>query len=303
MSDSPGESQTERDERAELEEQRDFLLASLDDLDREHDAGDLDDTDHRALRDDYTARAAAVLRALDDERQATSVAGHAEAPRRGVGRRVAVVLAVVAFAALAGVLVAQTSGTRKPGESASGAGAIPQTAATQAQACIALTEAALRSEQDLPTKGVDALRCYDKVLQSAPGNPVAHAYRGWTAALMARRLDGLLPTENVASLVTRATEDLDDARKAEPAYPDAIVFSAITKLWQGDVAGARQELAAFDALDLPASNPMSQLVGQLLRPQLSASAAPSPTTTAPSASSPSTTSVSPSPPPTAVPTS
>ena len=52
------------DERAALEEERDFLLASLDDLERERAAGDVDDHDYRTLRADYTARAAAVLRAL-----------------------------------------------------------------------------------------------------------------------------------------------------------------------------------------------------------------------------------------------
>jgi hypothetical protein len=34
--------------RAPLEEQRDFLLRSLDDLEREHDAGDIDETDYEA---------------------------------------------------------------------------------------------------------------------------------------------------------------------------------------------------------------------------------------------------------------
>ena len=53
------------DALAALEQQRDFLLASLRDLDREHDAGDLDDIDHQTLRDDYTARTAEVLRAID----------------------------------------------------------------------------------------------------------------------------------------------------------------------------------------------------------------------------------------------
>ena len=52
------------DEVAALEEQRDFLLSSLADLDREHEAGDLDDDDYEALRDDYTSRAATVLEEL-----------------------------------------------------------------------------------------------------------------------------------------------------------------------------------------------------------------------------------------------
>ncbi|MHB8671075.1 MAG: tetratricopeptide repeat protein [Acidimicrobiales bacterium] len=48
-----------------LAEQRDFLLASLRDLDLEEQAGDLSAEDALALREDYTARAAAVLRALE----------------------------------------------------------------------------------------------------------------------------------------------------------------------------------------------------------------------------------------------
>jgi hypothetical protein len=54
--------------RAELEEERDFLLGSLRDLESEHEVGDIDDADYVTLKDDYTARAAAVLRALSGER-------------------------------------------------------------------------------------------------------------------------------------------------------------------------------------------------------------------------------------------
>ena len=48
-----------------LEEQRDFLLGSLDDLEREHEAGDVDDVNYEVLKSDYTARAAAVDRKSD----------------------------------------------------------------------------------------------------------------------------------------------------------------------------------------------------------------------------------------------
>ena len=50
------------DRLAELEEERRFLLRSLADLEREHEAGDVDRVDYRALKDGYTVRAAAVLR-------------------------------------------------------------------------------------------------------------------------------------------------------------------------------------------------------------------------------------------------
>jgi hypothetical protein len=45
------------------DERTTFLLESLRDLEREHEAGDIDDADYEALRDDDTARAAAALRA------------------------------------------------------------------------------------------------------------------------------------------------------------------------------------------------------------------------------------------------
>ena len=54
-------------DRAALVEERDFLLRSLRDLEAEHGVGDIGDVDYQNLRDDYTARAAAVLRTLAAE--------------------------------------------------------------------------------------------------------------------------------------------------------------------------------------------------------------------------------------------
>lgn len=48
-----------------LEEDRDHLLRSLRDLERGWEAGDLEERDYLALKEDYTARAAAVLRAIE----------------------------------------------------------------------------------------------------------------------------------------------------------------------------------------------------------------------------------------------
>ena len=70
------------DALAALEQQRDFLLASLRDLDREHDAGDLDEIDHQTLRDDYTARTAEVLRAIDAQEEAFAAARRPRSPKR-----------------------------------------------------------------------------------------------------------------------------------------------------------------------------------------------------------------------------
>jgi hypothetical protein len=48
-----------------LEEERKVLLDSLRDLEAEREAGEIDDDDYATLRDDYTARAAKVLRRIE----------------------------------------------------------------------------------------------------------------------------------------------------------------------------------------------------------------------------------------------
>src|ERR671910_13970 len=68
------------DTLAALEEQRDFLLRSLADLEREHRAGDVDDHDYATLKDDYTARAARTIRAIEAHQARVAAA------RRGRGR-------------------------------------------------------------------------------------------------------------------------------------------------------------------------------------------------------------------------
>ena len=54
------------EDQGELERERDFLLKSLDDLETERAAGNIDDASYTELHDDYTARAAAAIRALRD---------------------------------------------------------------------------------------------------------------------------------------------------------------------------------------------------------------------------------------------
>ena len=156
------------DERARLEEERDFLLTSLRDLELEREAGDIDELDHARLRDDYTARAAAVLRALEDHDVAPMVKVE-EARKRRDPRFVALVSAgVLAVAVLAGVLVARSAGERVAGLPLTGA--VPSTAPLDD-----LTRARqLFSERNY----LDALKLYDKVLKGEPDNVEALTYRG-----------------------------------------------------------------------------------------------------------------------------
>ena len=91
---------TPLDDVEHLQAERDFLLKSLDDLESERAAGGIDDESYRQLHDDYTARAAAVIRALRD-----GVDARPARPRVPWSRRALVIGAIVIFAGAAGVEV------------------------------------------------------------------------------------------------------------------------------------------------------------------------------------------------------
>jgi tetratricopeptide (TPR) repeat protein len=225
-------SRGEHDALAALEEERDFLLRSLDDLEREHDAGDVDDTDYVTLRDDYTARAAAVIRSIEARQSRT------EPPRarRSWGRTFAWVAAIAVFAVLAGVLVAQMSGSRRDGETASG-----DIRDNTRQLLVDAMSAAQNQRYD------DAIDLYDQALELSPSNAEALAYRGWTRY----RKGG----DDAA-----ATADIDAAIAADPSLPDARVFKTVLLTESGDFTAAAEQLKTFDSLNPPSL--MTQLVAQ-----------------------------------------
>lgn len=229
-----------------LEEQRDFLLRSLEDLEREHDAGDVDDTDYAALKDDYTARAAAVLRAIEAGQRPVP-----PSPRRRWSRSVLVGLGVVAFAALAGVLMAQAMGRRDAGEVVTGD--IRQSVTEK------LNEAGRRGSAGEMAAAIDL---YDEVLADDPGNAEALTYKGWMLTLSGEPSDGL-------------TALLDAATK-NPTYPDVHAFLAIVFFRSGLVEQASHELERLDALDPPPA--IADLTAGL-RAQVDAALSGSPTTT------------------------
>ncbi|MEO5838903.1 MAG: tetratricopeptide repeat protein [Acidimicrobiales bacterium] len=223
-------------DRAPLEEQRDFLLRSLDDLEREHDAGDIDETDYVALRDDYTVRAAAVLRSLD-----THVALQTEPA--GPKRRIVLwTVGIVAFAVLAGVGVALTSGRRDAGSVASGdpAGGASENIARADQ---------LMSEDKLE----EAIGAYTKALGSQPSNVRALTYRGWL----------YFQTDDL----TRAWADLDAAVEIDAEFPDAHVFRAIMFTRDSKWPDAYAEYKAIDVASAP-PDVVQLLVGSRLQERI-----------------------------------
>lgn len=211
------------DERAGLEEERDFLLASLDDLERERAAGDVDDHDYRTLEADYTARAAAVLRSLDgDETDADAPTPVATARRGQVssrGRRIATIAGIALVAVLAGVLVAQSSGRR-------GSGSLTGLDVTAASSRISDCQ-----EQEQSGDPDGALVCYGEVLDAVPANVEALTFRGWLQVRQFEVADGL--------------DDLDAAVQLAPQSTAPYIFRASGRARSGDAVGAVADLAAF----------------------------------------------------------
>jgi len=202
-------------------EELDFVLASLDDLDAEFAAGDLDDDDYQALKSDYTTRAARLIRAAEPAEQAAPPEPEV---RRSWSRIAMWTVLVVAVAGLAGMLIADFSGSRGTGEVT---GDIRETVRQQK----------FEASQLLGTDPARALEIYDEVLVRAPSDAEALAYRGWLT-----RLDGDAEA---------AQPFVEDAVFSDPDYPDARVFAAAIALELGDAATAAGHLAALDAGDAP----------------------------------------------------
>lgn len=217
-------------ERRAIEAERDELLATLARLDEDAAAGDLDVEEADAVRDDLTLRLAAVLRRLDG--------GSAAATRRTAGatasdagaatplwRRkgnLAVVGTLLAVAAIGGVLVAQSAGTRAPGGAISGVTGFTE----RLDAC-----RTLRNDSDAE------IECYQELLDERPDDLEALTYSGWALARAGR--------------TDEARQRFDRVVAADPGYPDVRVFRASVELGDGDAEAAQDELDAFWASDPP----------------------------------------------------
>jgi tetratricopeptide (TPR) repeat protein len=241
-------------DKGALADQRDFLLRSLEDLEREHEAGDVDEHDYAALKDDYTARAAHVLRALDAERPRVAP----PARTRSWRRTALTIVGVGAFAVLAGVLVAHVAGRRDPGQTVTGG--------TRQSVTEHLNQALREANQGSYAAALDE---YAAVLKQQPTNVEALTYRGWVLTLSGKVPDGL------SSLLAAA--------KANPRYPDVHAFLAVVFFRTGLVPQAAKELDLLDTLDPPPD--IRQLTDQL-RTQVQAALAATTTTTLTTAPAP-----------------
>ena len=238
--------QLDPDALAALEEERDFLLRSLDDLEREHDAGDVDDPDYAELKDDYTARAARVLRAIDDRR----VLAASTASSRSWGRTAGVLVLVGVLALGVGWFVFRDAGTRAPGQGLSGdARQDSANLVLQAQQATGQARAAL---QEGDTSGAldsfqQAIKAYSKALELSPTNVEALTYRAWVLHNVA----GGSTSAQAVQLDQEAMAGLDDAVATDGTYADARVFRAVLLTNLGQFAAAQADLDAIDTTQIP----------------------------------------------------
>lgn len=254
------------DRLAELEEERRFLLRSIADLEREFAAGDVDEVDYRELKDGYTVRAAATLRAIESGRSALPTRPPVDWRRRVLGGLAVVVLVGVVWWALAA-----SSAERLPGQQITGFDPRDEQAAllSEARATMAQQPGA-------------AAELYQLVLDEDPTNVEALTYRGWTLAL-----DTFSQTDRdlVTSQLTEAIDLLLTAAETDPTYADPNCFLGI--IFFTRLGLAEEALPRIDTC--LAANPPQEVRGMVegLRAQIAAALDPAPDAgTAPPASAP-----------------
>lgn len=215
------------DRLAALEEERRFLLKSLDDLELEFAAGDIDEVDFNELRDDYTLRVADAQRSIDEQRNLVR-----RAPKASRGRTLAWVVGLAALGLLAGFMIAQASGNRLLGETGSGG------TRTSNVTKLAQAQALFPNRDDWG----DAIDLYDQVIDDDPVNVEAITYRSW---LLYRQ----------GEIINEAIDNWEEATRLDPTYSDALVFRTIALSDVGRYDEANEVLGLFDA-----SEPNEQLV-------------------------------------------
>jgi hypothetical protein len=192
------------DRLAALEEERGFLLDSLRDLDREHEAGDVDEHDYATLHDGYVARAAAVMREIDDGRSSLT-----PKPQRPLWLKVLVPAVTILAAIGLGLLVRDYAGQRLPGQTLTGGQQMDEVSTLLAT-----------GRSKLASDPAGAVAAYQKVLTVEPKNAEAHTYIAWLLVLNGKQTSNQKNVQQGLVLLKEATT-FDDS------YADAHCLLAV----------------------------------------------------------------------------
>jgi tetratricopeptide (TPR) repeat protein len=246
--------------RAGLEEERDFLFRSLRDLDAEHAAGDIDDIDYQSLRDDYTVRAAEVVRrlaaidapavsvepGLSDGPVAAGGAGVSGGPgvsvgpvRRGRRRRrllIAAAAAVVVIGGATGIVLGQS------GSSGSSASRV-KNLDVAAQDAIGSAQYA------------QALKDYEAALKIDPNDVLTLTGEGEVLVEVGA-------AGNDRAALNLGLTRLESAEIADPSYGPAFGARGLGFYDEGDYAAAVPQFETYLA-DTPAASRSAQIESSL----------------------------------------
>jgi hypothetical protein len=240
-----------------LLEERDDLLRSLEDLEREFAAGDIAEVDLQRLRNDYISRTATLTKRIDrlDDVEVGRSTKHTgmKGLRRRLGRsrtrRTLVAVTSVWVIAAVTLVALHFSGVRLPGQSATGSISLSQSLLVEQE----LTQASTFANAG-NTSGAYSL--YSKILSQVPDQIEALTYQGWLT-----RLSGV-DAHNVGVV---ATGDAEIARAValSPGYPDARGLDGVALAEdQNKTAEAISEFKAFLA-DHPSSSLLQSLASQI----------------------------------------
>ena len=244
--------------RRALEDERDFLMQSLDDLELEHESGGIDDESYAELHDDYTARAAAVIRTLRDGVDLTPPSPPKSRTR--TRRQVLVVSVVLLFAIAAGLSLALALGARLPGETSSGNSQAAATSTTNA-AGKALAKRitdlqkqvnakpddydlrlqladAYASNADLPT----AIKQWDAAITIDQARPEAQALIGRALYLVSEQM---VDKTAQSKAVSEALAAEDKAIANDANYADAYFYRGVINAGLGQYATSQSDLQQY----------------------------------------------------------
>jgi tetratricopeptide (TPR) repeat protein len=245
---------------ASLESERDFLLRSIQDLESEREAGNLEDDRYRELKDDYTARAAAVLRSIEEGRDA--VPAPPPVPKK---QKLLTGGAILAFVVVAALALAAASGRRQDGQTTTGNA---QSGDTRRPAL----EQQVKDHPEDPAAHLvyaryllevqdwtEAVKQYLIAAKLDPKNPEANAYAGWMLFQVATNAE---PAQK-GELTSSALDRLDLAVAASDTYADAFFFRGMVKFRGiGDAKGAVPDFERF--LTLVPEGPLNENVKAVL---------------------------------------
>lgn len=257
----------DKQRRAQLEEERDFLMKSLDDLELEKESGGIDDESYAALHDDYTARLAATLRSLRDG--VDVVSKEQPAPKSRMRKRVVLVALVVVFAIIAGVSLAYAVGARLPGQMGTGnsqaSSSTKLSAADKAKlaklkrAIIDLQNQVNASPDDYNLRLklslayeqnddlLNALKQSDSAITIDANRPEGHA----NSARLLYLISSQLPAQSAQQqYIAQALAGFSKAIEVDPNYADAYFFRAVLYYASlRDFARAQIDLQNYLVLD------------------------------------------------------